>query len=152
MLQVTVHPEAINEVKQTFIPPNHPVFTLVPFSFEREVTRIYDDLGHPALNSDVIWGVYLKIYEQLQVEITTEIIPFATVKSWSDGVVCNATDDDKLIVEAQDIQPATEVYDIDGPVPEGFTMAEEGSPMQAEWTDDEGEGDGDEWVPAEDSK
>ena len=67
--QVTVDPAGIRFVRDKYIPPNDPVFELVPSSFSIMVNRFYDDLGRPPITRTTIWDVYndlLSMFRQLK--------------------------------------------------------------------------------------
>lgn len=62
--QVCVEPDAIDFVYKTYIPPDDPVFELVPPEFGEIMDHIYNQIGQPTLTYENIWRVYCDILDR----------------------------------------------------------------------------------------
>ncbi|KAG1818443.1 uncharacterized protein BJ212DRAFT_1479456 [Suillus subaureus] len=77
--KIILEPGAIDHVHNTYIDPNHAVFELVPPEFGNFIQCCYDELGHPLVNHQSAWTVYLdlhhiisQLYEQLPQIVLTD--------------------------------------------------------------------------------
>ncbi|KZS96715.1 hypothetical protein SISNIDRAFT_393871, partial [Sistotremastrum niveocremeum HHB9708] len=57
-LHLPVTEEAIDEVRNLYAPPQHPVFQLVEPSYGRLLTDCYEEIGSPEMNLRTCWDVY----------------------------------------------------------------------------------------------
>lgn len=57
-IQIDVPPDVIAAARQLWSPPEHPVFKLVPDSFDVYATQFYADLGHPVVSSFTLWDIF----------------------------------------------------------------------------------------------
>ena len=60
-LQIGVEQSAIDHVRNTFAPPNDPVFELVPPEFGQYADILYQSMGSPIINSENIWNIYREL-------------------------------------------------------------------------------------------
>ncbi|KZO98724.1 hypothetical protein CALVIDRAFT_525741 [Calocera viscosa TUFC12733] len=51
------------KVATLFAPPEHEVFQLVPERFEKQAKTLFDELGHPAVDRESFWAIYLMMLE-----------------------------------------------------------------------------------------
>ncbi|KAK0474616.1 hypothetical protein IW261DRAFT_1341519 [Armillaria novae-zelandiae] len=59
--KVAFSAESINEARQLYAPPDHPVLKLVPDTFATLAHGFITDLGNPEVNQNVIWDIYLSL-------------------------------------------------------------------------------------------
>ena len=57
-LKLPVPGELFDEVEAIYAPSEHPVFDLVPPTFEQHAQHLYASLGKPQVSSDFFWNVY----------------------------------------------------------------------------------------------
>jgi hypothetical protein len=58
--------ELFDEVEAIYAPSDHPVFDLVPPSFEQRAQYLYASLGKPHVSSDSFWNVYQMLLARFQ--------------------------------------------------------------------------------------
>lgn len=75
--QVVVPTELFDEVEQEYAPPEHPVFELVPPTFDRRANILYSQIGQPVVQSDTFWEVYSQLLNQFQLE-EESLVPVLT--------------------------------------------------------------------------
>ncbi|KAK0474128.1 hypothetical protein IW261DRAFT_1423225 [Armillaria novae-zelandiae] len=59
--KVAFSAESINEARQLYAPPDHPVLKLVPDTFATLAHGFIMDLGNPEVNQNVVWDIYLSL-------------------------------------------------------------------------------------------
>lgn len=67
--QIWVDQQYIDEVREKYAPPGHPVFDLVPPAFAEEAAQFYGPQGKPVIDRDNVWEVYHELlahFESLQ--------------------------------------------------------------------------------------
>ncbi|KAG2130210.1 uncharacterized protein EDB93DRAFT_1332123 [Suillus bovinus] len=64
--KIPVPSELFDEVEAIYAPSNHPVFDLVPPSFEQCAQYLYALLGNPQVSLDSFWNVYQMLLAQFQ--------------------------------------------------------------------------------------
>jgi hypothetical protein len=65
-LKLPVQSELFDEVEAIYAPPDHPVFDLVPPSFDQRAQYLYASLGKPQVSSDSFWNMYQMLLAQFQ--------------------------------------------------------------------------------------
>ena len=65
-LQIGVEQAAIDHIRNTFAPPNDPVFELVPPEFGQYATILYQSMGSPAINSENVWNIYRELLHRFE--------------------------------------------------------------------------------------
>jgi hypothetical protein len=60
-LQIHVEPAAIKIVRDLYAPPDHPVFQLVPPTFDQLAKEFYQTMGQPVVTRGNVWDVYLAL-------------------------------------------------------------------------------------------
>ena len=65
-MQIRVEQAAIDHVRNTFAPPNDPVFALVPPEFGEYATILYQSMGSPAINSENVWHIYRELLHRFE--------------------------------------------------------------------------------------
>jgi hypothetical protein len=66
IIQITVDPQAIHEVRRLYAPPEHSVFELVPPTFKGLAQQLYADMGSPAVSRDNVWDVYRELLHRFR--------------------------------------------------------------------------------------
>ena len=62
MWQVNItDPEALDDVRALYAPPDHEVFQLVPPSFAELAQSFYTEMGRPKVTRDNVWDMYLDL-------------------------------------------------------------------------------------------
>jgi hypothetical protein len=115
---VKVSPEALQFVREKYIPKNDPVFDLVPPSFGRIAAHFYDLIGNPTITRQNVWDVFrdiLNLFEEL------DNIPYDA--EWQDAVALGRKDEHEyfelaLPSELADLRGGMEKKTADG----GFYM------------------------------
>ncbi|KAG2345352.1 hypothetical protein BDR05DRAFT_975131 [Suillus weaverae] len=64
--KLPVPSELFDKVEAIYAPSDHPVFDLVPPSFEQHAQYLYASLGKPQVSSDSFWNVYQMLLAQFQ--------------------------------------------------------------------------------------
>ncbi|KAJ7617636.1 hypothetical protein DFH06DRAFT_966509, partial [Mycena polygramma] len=59
--KIKVNPNAINDVRGVFAPPENEVFQLVPPDFQDIIAQIYMDIGQPPVTRASCWDVYRQL-------------------------------------------------------------------------------------------
>ncbi|KAK0466585.1 hypothetical protein IW261DRAFT_1553915 [Armillaria novae-zelandiae] len=59
--KVAFSAESINEARQLYAPPDHPVLKLIPDTFATLAHGFITDLGNPEVNQNVVWDIYLSL-------------------------------------------------------------------------------------------
>ncbi|KAF4565750.1 hypothetical protein EYR40_002183 [Pleurotus pulmonarius] len=73
--KVKVQTEALIEARALYAPPDHPVFTLVPPSFENIIQQGYQGMGSPAITRDNVWETYRALVRYVYAELESRNIP-----------------------------------------------------------------------------
>lgn len=72
-----MEPEAIEEVRRLYAPADHPVFQLVPDTFNDIAMEGYRAIGTPDIQRDNVWDIYNQllgyIYQRLDEEENLEM-------------------------------------------------------------------------------
>ncbi|KAL1659835.1 hypothetical protein GGF50DRAFT_64441 [Schizophyllum commune] len=63
--RIQVQQEAINEVRQRYADPAHPVFDLVPLDFLPIIDAAYTAIGRPVVGRASCWEVYSRLLDQI---------------------------------------------------------------------------------------
>lgn len=58
--------EIIQQTRQQYANPDHPVLNLVPHDFDIVMRLSMEAIGNPLINRDSFWGVYCQLLEQLE--------------------------------------------------------------------------------------
>lgn len=64
--QIGVEQAAIDHVRNTYAPPNDPVFELVPPEFGQYASILYQSMGSPSINSDNVWNIYRELLHRFE--------------------------------------------------------------------------------------
>ncbi|EGO29143.1 hypothetical protein SERLADRAFT_405248 [Serpula lacrymans var. lacrymans S7.9] len=62
---VKVHLPSLDKVRNTYAPPDHPVFELVPPAFAQQASAFISSIGSPIVTQDNAWDVYLNLLAHL---------------------------------------------------------------------------------------
>ncbi|KAG1795371.1 uncharacterized protein HD556DRAFT_1213380, partial [Suillus plorans] len=97
--KVPVPSALFDEVEAIYAPSDHPVFDLVPPSFEQRAQYLYTSLGNPQVSSDSFWNVYQMLLAQfLAIEGEDDLTVLL-----SQGVTEPEDDDVLLLPSLQDL-------------------------------------------------
>ncbi|KIJ06201.1 hypothetical protein PAXINDRAFT_92365 [Paxillus involutus ATCC 200175] len=69
--KVTVDPAAIQQVRNIYIKPDHPVFDLVPGPLNVFLRECYNELGCPVVDRSSVWTVYRQLHAVIQYHAET---------------------------------------------------------------------------------
>jgi hypothetical protein len=89
--QIPVPSELFDEMEALYAPPDHPVFTLVPSTFNDYVTELYSSMGQPEVTVKTFWDIYrnllAKLREPVNDQLTNELATFqAGAEQDDDGI------------------------------------------------------------------
>lgn len=117
--QIKVHPDAIEDVRQLYAPPDHDVFVLVPMDFATMINKVYVQMGSPVIAVNTVWDVYLALYDSLMVAMN--VIPVDVHVGWRYSIEQSASRDAEDVDAFQSntnklkpLQGGYEVQDEDG--------------------------------------
>lgn len=107
-------------------------------------------MGVPLVTVVNVWDLFAEFVEQVEVAVETGVVAPQVFREWCNGVVKDWSGDNQVNVEAelhaQQAPGFGEQLDVDGPVPHGFAVFGGPALAAAEFTDDEDEGEVDEWL------
>jgi hypothetical protein len=142
--QIPVPADLIDEVEQRYAPPDHPVFQLVPPTFEERVIVRYNALDRPAVTINSFWNIYHQLLAAFRTqEPDPELDSILSVHDTSceaieaDGVPLLPGQKD-LRVGVNVVGAAGQMYYYSGgasSLPSGWTIANEGSSNGPEYGD-----------------
>ncbi|KZO89549.1 hypothetical protein CALVIDRAFT_569823 [Calocera viscosa TUFC12733] len=101
--KITVPAEMINQVATLFAPPEHEVFQLVPERFEKQAKTLFDELGHPAVDRESFWAIYLMMLEGFM------SLPEAEAVALWEDVHSNEAREETIQCEFMDVLPGLAV-------------------------------------------
>ncbi|KIK76560.1 hypothetical protein PAXRUDRAFT_169548, partial [Paxillus rubicundulus Ve08.2h10] len=84
----------INHVRELHTPPSHPVFELVPVTFQQYAQLYYDELGAPPVTHSNVWDVYQSLLSRFQ---EWNVIPANLIAEWSAPASSEASEGDDHI-------------------------------------------------------
>ncbi|RXW16940.1 hypothetical protein EST38_g8913 [Candolleomyces aberdarensis] len=149
--KILVPPDVMKLAEDTYIEDGHPVLELVPYSFQEIADVIFEGMGRPEITHENVWAIYSDMLEQVEVNIELGAITRYIVQDWGRGIVSASQESDREAVEQEEAGAAHLFCNVDAP-PEGFVALEDGSseenegmdeggPLQVDLTDDESDGD-----------
>ncbi|OAX31874.1 hypothetical protein K503DRAFT_809694 [Rhizopogon vinicolor AM-OR11-026] len=98
-IKLLVPRELFDEVEAIYAPSEHPVFDLVPPTFEQHAQHVYASLGKPQVSSDSFWNVYqllLALFQVMEADNDLTIL-------LSRGVVKPGDDDVPVLPNLRDL-------------------------------------------------
>lgn len=95
MHQVSVTQEAIDQARDLYAPPDHPVFQLVPPSFDQMASTFYAQLGEPAVSRHNVWGIYSCLLDKFYSFDLDAMLPEGIDKAW--GYVQEELEDEVIM-------------------------------------------------------
>ena len=135
--QIEVYPDAIEDVRQLYAPPDHKVFVLVPMDFATMINKVYVHMENPVIAVDTVWDVYLALHDTLIASIND--IPAEVHIGWRYAMEQSATQDAEDVEAFQSkvdklwpLHGGYEVQDEDGYFYLGGVNGSEG-PQEGEW-------------------
>ncbi|KAJ8481657.1 hypothetical protein ONZ45_g15236 [Pleurotus djamor] len=84
--KVTVEQAAIERARELYAPRDHPVFQLVPQSFEAIIVTGYESLGSPTITRKNIWSVYRTLVDYVYAVQDAEDHSGETLAGWSSEI------------------------------------------------------------------
>ncbi|KAK0493647.1 hypothetical protein EDD18DRAFT_1108017 [Armillaria luteobubalina] len=106
--KVAFSAESINEARQLYAPPNHPVLKLVLDTFAKLAHGFIMELGNPEVNQNVIWDIYLSLRAKFYDTGIFASEDWEVAASLDNGVNTNphhlepVTSDDEVLGEEKD--------------------------------------------------
>ncbi|KAJ3511405.1 hypothetical protein NMY22_g15657 [Coprinellus aureogranulatus] len=149
--KVGVPPEYITMARERYVPEDHPVLRLVPPTFEPFADAVYTNMGSPRVTAFNVWDVFAEFVDHVEVAVEAGAVAPQIFRDWCNSVVKDWTQDnevdarEELQVQEEQVGFGDQL-NVDQPPPPGFTIVGEAGPVAVDFSDDEGEGEVDEWL------
>ena len=91
--QIKVHPDAIEDVRQLYAPPDHEVFILVPMDFSTIINDVYVNMRSPVIAVNTVWDVYRALHNTLMAAMND--LPMEVHVGWRYAIEQSAVQDAK---------------------------------------------------------
>ncbi|KAJ7670123.1 hypothetical protein DFH06DRAFT_1372925 [Mycena polygramma] len=113
--KIKVNPNAINDVRGVFAPPENEVFQLVPPDFQDIIAQIYMDIGQPPVTRASCWDVYRQLLGVFRGLDAAHRIPHDIDADWGYALAMAGDAHAKDIGLTPNLQPLRNGEDVIGP-------------------------------------